>query len=246
MLSPMFELLVAIVGAVAGGVASVVGFGIGSLLTPLLALRVGTKVGVTLVALPHVFGTALRFWRLRDRVDKQLLKSFGVMSAVGGLAGALLHAYAASHALQLVFGGLLVFAGGSQLTGLAKRMRFGRIGKWVAGALSGIFGGLVGNQGGIRSAAMLGFDVKRDAFVATATAVALLVDAGRVPVYLATDWRSIATYATLVAIATAGVLAGTVIGTRLLTRIPEAWFRRMVAVIVLALGVYMLLKPAGG
>ncbi len=67
-------------------------------------------------------------------------------------------------------------------------MKFGRTAAWIAGALSGMFGGLVGNQGGIRSAALLGFDLKRDEFVATATAIALLVDVFRMPVYAATQF----------------------------------------------------------
>jgi hypothetical protein len=50
------------------------------------------------------------------------------------------------------------------------------------GAVSGVLGSLVGNQGGIRSLAMLGFDVPRRAFVATATAVGLIVDGARLPV----------------------------------------------------------------
>src|SRR5574337_446417 len=48
----------------AGGIASVAGFGIGSLLTPLFALRVGTRLAVAAVSVPHVLATALRFWRL--------------------------------------------------------------------------------------------------------------------------------------------------------------------------------------
>jgi hypothetical protein len=55
-------------------------------------------------------------------------------------------------------------------------MRFGRITGYMAGALSGLFGGLVGNQGGIRSAALMGFDINKEAFVATATAIGLVVD----------------------------------------------------------------------
>ena len=93
------------------------------------------------------------------------------MSAAGGLTGALLHAYADSPALTIVFGVLLIFTGVMGLTGLYERLRFKGWVAWVAGAVSGMLGGMVGNQGGIRSAAMLGFDVPRHAFVATATAV---------------------------------------------------------------------------
>src|SRR5690349_2002694 len=65
----MFDVAVAGVGVAAGAIASIAGFGIGSLLTPLLALRLGTKVAVAAVAVPHVAGTALRLWRVRTHVD---------------------------------------------------------------------------------------------------------------------------------------------------------------------------------
>ena len=58
-------------GIAAGGVASVAGFGIGSLLTPLLVTQVTTKVAVAAVAIPHVAGTAARFWLLRSQVDRR-------------------------------------------------------------------------------------------------------------------------------------------------------------------------------
>src|SRR5207244_5597362 len=45
-----FALLLAVVGFVAGAIASVSGFGIGSLLTPVLAVRVGTKLAVAAVS----------------------------------------------------------------------------------------------------------------------------------------------------------------------------------------------------
>jgi len=236
------SVLLAVVGFVAGAVASVSGFGIGSLLTPVLAVRVGTKLAVAAVSVPHLAATALRLGIMRRHVDRRLLWSFGLMSAAGGLTGALLQSYADSPALAAVFGGLLVFTGVTGLTGLSERLRFrGRVG-WVAGAVSGFLGGLVGNQGGIRSAAMLGFDVPRHAFVATATAVGLIVDGARLPVYLATQGGEVAALWPFLVAATAGAVAGTVAGERLLRRIPEPVYRRLVAGLVLALGVFMLLR----
>jgi uncharacterized membrane protein YfcA len=142
-----------------------------------------------------------------------------------------------------VLGGLLVFAGITGLTGLASRMKFGRTAAWIAGALSGMFGGLVGNQGGIRSAALLGFDLKRDEFVATATAIALLVDVFRMPVYAATQFGQMAAQWPMILVATVGVVVGTLSGKWMLSRIPQNVFRMMVASIVLALGVWMLVRP---
>jgi uncharacterized protein len=191
-----------------------------------------------------VAGTALRFWRLRRRVDRRIFLWFGATSAAGGLLGALLHAWASSRALAIVFGILLLFVGLSELTGFMSRVRLGRRAAWVVGALSGMLGGMVGNQGGIRSAALLAFDADKQAFVATATAVGLVVDGARLPVYLAGEWEALLAIWPTIAVATAGVLVGTLAGIRLLPRIPEAAFRRLVAILLLALGAWMVLRPA--
>jgi uncharacterized membrane protein YfcA len=240
----LFSSLLALASLVAGGVAAVVGFGIGSLLTPTLAIQTGTKLAVAAVAIPHFVGSLQRFWLLRAHVDRRVLIGFGVTSALGGLIGALLHTRVSNRALAVVFGGLLLLAGISELSGWIQKVHWGRRAAWVAGALSGAFGGLVGNQGGIRSAAMLGFDVPRTSFVATATAIALFVDAARLPVYLATQWREIAAAWQLILISTIGVVLGTAFGTRVLGRIPERAFRRIIAVFLLGLGIYMVV--AGG
>ena len=238
----MFNVILGAVAVLAGAVASVVGFGIGSLLTPLLAVRVGTQLAVAAISIPHVFATAFRFWRLRAHVDRHVLVNFGITSAAGGLTGALLHSFAGNRALAIVFGLILIFVGLSELTGLSRRMRFRGAVAWIAGGVSGLFGGLVGNQGGIRSAALLGFDVDKQAFVATATAIGLVVDGARMPVYFATQAREIANIWPLVLIATIGALVGTLLGVRTLRHIPDNVFRPVVAIILLALGAYMALR----
>ena len=236
-------ILITIAGIVAGAIAAISGFGIGSILTPLLATWIGTKLAVALVSIPHFIGTALRFVVIQRHVDRHVLWSFGLTSAAGGLVGAILHIWLRSVALSYVLGVLLVFAGVMGLTGLAARMRFGKRTAWVAGGLSGLFGGLVGNQGGIRSAALLGFNLQRDAFVATATAIALLIDACRMPVYAALQFHQIAAQWQLAIVATGGVVVGTLSGKWMLQRIPEEVFRRLVACIILALGIWMFVHP---
>jgi uncharacterized protein len=236
----MFDLVVGITGLIAGAIASVAGFGIGSVLTPVLALRLETRLAVAAVSVPHFLGTLLRFVRLRAHVDRRVLVRFGIASAAGGLAGALANARLPLTVLAAVFGGLLIFAGISELTGFMARRRFGRTTAAVAGVLSGFFGGLVGNQGGIRSAALLRFNVSRHAFVATATAVGLIVDGFRMPVYLINYGSTLATHARLIVIASIGVLVGTVVGERLLRKVPELRFRRVVAVLLILLGAFTI------
>lgn len=234
----MYEALVVIASFAGGFVASLAGFGIGSLMTPLLAARYGMKLAVPMVAIPHVVGTAVRFWALRKELDRHVLLTFGLTSAAGGLVGAVLHLWLAGRVLTLILAALLIFAG---ITGLFEvKLRFGPRSAWLAGALSGMFGGLVGNQGGIRAGAMLGFDVRKEAFVATATAVGLLVDGFRVPVYLVQQGDELLGVWRLIAMATVAVVVGTLVGRAVLGRIPEEKFRKVVSGLILLLGISMI------
>lgn len=227
------------IAIVAGGIASISGFGVGSLLTPAFVPGLGIKLAVAAVAIPHVVGTGLRLWQLWKHVNWRVLKSFGLASAAGGLGGALLGHWLQSAALTAIFALLLIFAGLSGLTGMAKKMSFSGRAAWMAGIVSGVLGGLVGNQGGIRSAALLGFQLRRDAFVGTATAIALLVDGARLPVYLITEGRGILQVGNSVIVATIGVVVGTLIGRRLLARIDDRLFRQAVSGLLVLLGIYM-------
>jgi uncharacterized protein len=244
MFSHGFELLLALAAIVAGAIASVSGFGVGSVLTPLLAAKVGTKIAVAAVSIPHLVATALRLWMVRQHLDRRILLSFGITSALGGLAGALLHTRFTSVVLTWLLAALLIFAGLMGITGAMDRVHFGRKSAWLAGALSGALGGLVGNQGGIRSAGMLGFGVPRHAFVATATATALMVDAARMPVYAYAERNSVVALWPVVLLLTISVVIGTVFGKSALERIPETTFRRLVSLLLVVLGLSMFLLPS--
>jgi uncharacterized membrane protein YfcA len=242
----LFEIVTGLFAIVAGAIAAVTGFGIGSILTPVLSVRLGTQLAVAAVSIPHLAATFVRFWMLRRDVDRHVLLTFGIMSAVGGLGGALLHGVVSSPVLTLVFAALVAFAGLSALTGYARRMRFSSGMAWIAGIISGVLGGLVGNQGGIRSAALLGFRLERRAFVATATAIGLFVDGTRTPVYLATAGSEMLSNSSLIIVSTIGGLVGTFVGTAVLQRIPEGTFTRLVGVLIFGLGVFMFIRAVLG
>ena len=240
-----FTVIAAVAAVIAGAIASISGFGIGSVLTPVLSTEFDVRLAIALVSVPHLAGTVVRFLLVRTHIDRDVLLGFGAASAIGGLAGASLQAVVQSAALATIFGLLLVFAGLGSLTGFAQRMRFsGRRSALVGGALSGLLGGLVGNQGGIRAAALLGFDVERQAFIATATAVALIVDGARIPVYLVTQGADIAAQWPLILLLALGAVAGTLLGERTLRRMSEAVFRRVVGALLLVLGVYTLARAS--
>lgn len=236
--------VLALASVAAGAIASVTGFGIGSILTPTLSLWIDGRIAVALVAIPHVIGTALRFGMVQGKVDRRVMWRFGLASAAGGLAGAFFQSTVSGPGLLILLAVLLLFVAASELSGIQSRMRFTGVSAWIAGVLSGLLGGLVGNQGGIRSAALLGFGLPRDAFVATATAIALFVDGARLPIYVATAGAELWRHRNEIVIAGVGVVAGTIVGARVLRNVPEPMFRKLVAIVLAILGVALIVRAS--
>jgi uncharacterized membrane protein YfcA len=228
--------VVGVAAIVAGGVAALSGFGIGSLLTPLLIVSMPTSHAVAILAIPHALATGIRWLRLRSDVHRPTFREFGIASAAGGLTGAALQSQLASPVLTIVLASLLIMAGTAEL--VERRLPLPETPFWrlLGGILSGLFGGLVGNQGGIRAAALLGFHLRPRQLVATATASALLVDAARLPIYLYSWGDVIAGAVPLWAAASAGAILGTFIGVPVLGRIPEAIYRRLLGGLLFLLG----------
>ena len=238
----IFLAAVFLVSILSGATAALVGFGIGSLLTPLLAARIGTDVAVAAVALPHAVATALRCWRLRASIDWRVLKGFGLLSAAGGLLGALAYSRMDATQLSRVLGGLLLLTALAQFSGLAAKWRPHGFAVGLLGLGSGFFGGLAGNQGGLRAAALSAFNLSPLGFVATSTAAGLLVDAGRTPVYLTVTGRSLLPLWLPISLATLGVVVGTILGERILLGLPRRTFVTIVASAIGLLGLWLLVR----
>ena len=229
-----------LIAILSGATASVVGFGIGSLLTPLLATRFGTSLAVAAVTIPHALATAVRCWRLRANINFAVLRQFGLLSAAGALAGALVYTRLGPTTLTKILGVLLLLTSIAQLTGWSSRWQ--PRGPVVAlfGLLSGFFGGVAGNQGGLRAAALTAFRLEPTSFVATATATGLLVDLARTPVYLWNTGGRLLPLALPIGLAAIGVLIGTILGERVLLGLSPRAFGRVVGGAIGLLGLWLL------
>jgi uncharacterized membrane protein YfcA len=89
---------------------------------------------------------------------------------------------------------------------------------------------------------LLGFQLDKNQFVATATGIALMVDAARLPVYLAVQWSQIASIWQYILIMTIGVIIGTLGGKKILEKLPEVVFKKTVSTIILLVGILVLIE----
>ena len=229
-----------VTGIIGGATAAVAGFGIGSLLTPLVAWKYGTPLAVAAVSVPHAIATALRCWRLRRNVDLEVLRTFGLLSAAGGLAGGLLFTRFSPRLLTGILGALLLMTTLAALTNWTARWRPGGAESALLGLASGLFGGVVGNQGGLRAAALLAFSLGPAVFVATSTATGLMVDAVRMPFYVARAGGMLMGVTTPIVVASIAVVVGTMLGESALFGMSPARFRQVIGVLIALVGVWLL------
>ncbi|MGH9787420.1 MAG: sulfite exporter TauE/SafE family protein [Candidatus Acidiferrales bacterium] len=234
-------LLLCAASLVVAALVVVSGFGLGTALTPLFLLVYDIKTAVFLTAIVHFANTFFRLALFRRHIDWGLLRRFGLLSVIGAVAGSLLQTRIGNPKLELFLGVLLVVLGGIEL--LPARTSGWKLPRWfdLAGGLaSGLLGGLVGNQGALRSGYLLNYGLSKEAFIATGTAIAVLIDLSRLPVYGASYGGELAPLWPYLAALVAAALVGTLVGKRLVERLPQEKFRPVVAVVVALTGLVLI------
>ena len=216
------------------------GFGLSTSLTPIFALVYPTQIAVMLVAVVHFLNNVFRVGLFRQHVDLALVRRFGVLSIAGALVGSVAQGWLQSDWLKLLLGVSLLVLGGIELAPRLAGWRFPRRWDQAGGLLSGLLGGLLGNQGAIRSAYLVNYDIPKEAFIATATLIAIGIDSTRIPIYLWTQWSAITSQWVVLLAVSAAAFAGTYTGKRLVGRVSQAAFRRIVHWMVVAFGLLML------
>jgi uncharacterized membrane protein YfcA len=155
------------------------------------------------------------------------------------LAGARVAARLPSSAVEAAFGLFLL-----AYVGLAWRKS--ALARWPAtpgvllggGVASGFIAGLIGTGGAIRSACLMAFGLPKEVYIGTSAAIALIVDATRLPVYVAEGFLP-RTAAPLMAALVPVAFAGAWCGQRLVRRISPEGFRRFVMAVLALMGLRM-------
>jgi uncharacterized membrane protein YfcA len=111
----------------------------------------------------------------------------------------------------------------------------------LGGVVSGFFGGLSGHQGAFRSAFLVRSGLSPASFVATGSAIALLIDLARLSMYLprllALDWQA---HGPLIGAAVACAFTGALVGARLLSKVTLRGVQLAVSVMLIAIALGLI------
>jgi uncharacterized membrane protein YfcA len=224
--------LVAIVSEILGTIA---GFGSSTIFLPLAVLFVDFRTALILVAIFHIFGNLARLNFFKSGLDRKLLVRFGLPSVVFTIMGALLVNQLPQDTLKGILGLFLVSFGILSLFELVPAIRPNDVRFALAGGLSGFLAGLIGTGGALRGAALNAFGIPKTNYLATAAAVALAVDATRIPIYFSQGFLK-ASYYWYIPLLFGTAIAGSFTGKKIVDKVSQKHFKTLVLVAVVIVG----------
>ena len=235
---PLLFFLSAFIAEIIGTTA---GFGSSTVFLPLALFFYDFKTSLVLVAILHIFGNIGRISFFRHGLDKSLLFTFGVPSVLLTLVGALLIPYLPQTTLKGILG---IFLALYTLLFLWKEKVVAPPtvqNAVIGGGLSGFLAGFIGTGGALRGAFLTAFGVPKEQYIATSAAIALAVDATRIPVYLTQGFLNKEFY-WFIPVLFAIAFSGSYAGKRIVKKIPQKQFRRLVLVAILLIGLKFILE----
>ena len=249
-------LIIAIVAFLAALLTFFSGFGLGTILTPVMLIFFPPEIAISLTGIVHFCNNIFKLSIIGNQFNKEVLIKFGIPAVVFAFAGSYSLFFISnetlfSHSLfinetdvsylQFVIAIILIFFALIDLIPFFKKLKFNKSILPLGGILSGFFGGLTGNQGALRSAFLIKMDLDKTVFIAT-TVISFFVDLTRIGVYISNikDFE-ISNYVVLGLAATLSAIIGSYIGFKSLKKITLNYIRNLVAVMILLIAFLLLL-----
>jgi uncharacterized protein len=248
----MQYLVICLSAFIVSGLTLFSGFGLGTLLLPVMAVFFPLDLAIALTAVVHFLNNLFKlglFWR---HADKSTVLRFGLPAILAALLGARVLWYLSGlpplasyrflgHGFQvmpvkLLVAVLIIIFGWFELW--PRRTEFSLAKKYLplGGVLSGFFGGLSGHQGALRSAFLIQTGLSKESFIGTGVVLSLMVDLPRLVIYgLEFNLHAFRGARLLLPAAALAAFAGAFLGNLLVQKITLRFLQIIVAVMLLGI-----------
>ncbi|HEY5235856.1 MAG TPA: sulfite exporter TauE/SafE family protein [Rhabdochlamydiaceae bacterium] len=230
------------------------GFGLATILMPIIAVFFPLPIAIVLTAVVHLVHSLLRTGLLWKAINWKIVIRFGIPALIAVIPGALAlqalsqiaplkkYTFFAIHGeisiLHLCIGLLLIMFATMEM--FPNKIRVKNL--MLGGVLSGFFGGLSGNQGAIRSAFLINTHLGKEAFIGTNAIIGAVVDIFRIVIY---SWSFgqllIHIDKALLGTALGGALAGIFLGMILLKKVTIGFIQKVIVALLYFLGTLLVL-----
>ena len=248
------ELLIVCVAALlASALTLFSGFGLGTLLMPVVALFFPLDLAIAMTAMVHLANNLFKIGLLGRKAEGSVLLKFGLPAIAAAFVGAALltclgavnpiyeyHALGGNRqvsVLKFIIGVLIISFVVLELSPTFSKAALDQ--KWLplGGVISGFFGGLSGHQGAFRSMFLIKAGLEKEAFVATGVVLAVMVDLARIVIYgVSVSAHGDAVEWPLIIGASVSAFAGAYVGAKVLKKVTLRSVQLVVSALLIVVG----------
>ena len=237
-LLPQLVLLL-VAGLAASTLAAVAGFGGAAILLPVLVALFGPRDAIPILTIAQLIGNGSRVVINRDAVDRRIVAWFAVGGIPAALIGGFLFAAAPLDALTRLIGAFLLASVAwrhlrPRPSGALGPRTFTAVGAFFAFASA-----LVGSVGPLMAPFFLAAGLVKSAYIGTEAAATVVMHVAKLVAYGSAALLTAATVGIGLVMAPV-MIAGSVIGKRIVDRLPERVFVAIIEVVLIVAGLIFL------
>jgi hypothetical protein len=232
----VFTFLTALIGTVSG-------FGISTILIPVMALFYPLPVVLLFVAIIHLASDIWKIIFFKKGLNWKLILGFGIPGIIFSYLGASISLSISAVILKRLLGVFLIVY--VIYLFMKQRWKIPRtnLTSVAGGSLSGFFAGIFGVGGAIRSAFLSAYDLPKETYLFTAGVIALIIDVSRISKYLS-GGVSMNSYLLLLLLVLIPLsFLGAFLAKRIVNKVPQNMFRLVIAVFLALAAMKFLVFP---
>lgn len=239
MSSVLIFFFIALISEIVGTIG---GFGSSVFFVPVAQWLFDFKSVLMLTALLHNFSNTSKIILFYKGIDYKLLLLYGLPSVIMVITGAYLTNYISFKYSEIILGVFIILFSVFVFFKPQFQLPVSNRSAIAGGSVAGFLAGLIGTGGAIRGMSLAAFNLQKNTFIATSAAIDFFVDLSRTFVYAYNGYFKSEHWVHLPFLLIAAFV-GSYIGKIMLQKVSQDYFRRIVLLLLLIIGITMILKP---
>ena len=229
---------------VASVIGTTTGFGLSTVMIPVVLLFYPLPQTLFFVGIIHLFGNIWKLVLFRSGIRWKLILTFGIPGIAASLLGALLAFEVRAGLLSRILAAFMIIYVIYLFAKPTFKIKQGTGSAVSGGALSGFLAGIFGMGGAVRGLFLSAFDLPKTVYIATAGTIALFIDTTRVTTYFlkGAQLESSILWGMLIFIPAS--FLGAKVAKLVVEKIPQKYFRTVIAVFLFLVALKLLFFSA--